>query len=295
MKLTQGMYSDPSCRTFDLMYGQQHTKSLLQSAGWFNGHGEKLGLGDLSLTDLDNVALDMPLEECFIALSEADSIWDMPKDLNRMTPGIQYVMDHAKWVASGLTATRYSLYKVVDYVTSGNIVLTTDAYKEVEEDKIPYTEITRDRLFQTLGFANGKFTFVPKTINTIVHKADYFGLDVHEFPNGIKWAVGSGIAACTAAEDKMKANLHDTNFDLLRNYVSLYFDDVAALKSMSDKYEKETSRILKLLLGSNLNSYVEDQLGQKGCGPVLANFDAMERNSNDIAGLPPDLYAFRID
>lgn len=295
MKLTQGMYSDPSCRTFGLMYGMQHTKGLLHSAGWFNGHGEKLGMGDLSLQDLDDVALDIPLEECFIVLNEADSIWDMPKDLNRMTPGIQYVMDHAKWIASGFTATRYNLYKIVDYVTINNVILTTDAYKEVEEKKIPYIEITRDRLFQTLGFVNGKFTFVPKTINTIIHRQDYYGLDVHEFPNGARWAVGTASACVDAAEHKVKVNLHDTNFDMLRPYVNLYYDDLAALKYMAEKYEKEASNVLRVLLGSNLNGYILDQVSNKGCGPILANFDAIERKSSDIVGLPPDLYAFRID
>lgn len=297
MKLTQGMYSDINCKMFGIKYGQQSLNDVVRNAGWFNHLGEKLGMGDLSILDLDNIASDIPNDETFIILDESTSSWDMPKDLNRFNPGIDYLMQNAVWIVSGFTATKYEVYKVVDYVTKNGVVNYKDAYLGMVQHNIPYTEITRDRLFSTLGYQGGQFYHVPKTINTVIRKDSYYGLDVYEFSTGAVWAVGNADAACKAAERKLKDSLHDTNFDLLINYLPFYSEDIKILKQMSDKYGDELSHIIKVMLGENLNAYVEHQLARKGCGVVLASYDSIELYSMDVPGLPqaPELFAYRVD
>jgi hypothetical protein len=79
------------------------------NCGWYNKRGEKLGWGDLSATDLNKVAADLPRGEVMVVLSEQNSFWnfvtqvgvigDLCKTESRAeAPGVDYIAEHALFV-----------------------------------------------------------------------------------------------------------------------------------------------------------------------------------------------------
>src|SRR5579871_4577465 len=91
-KLTPSMFGDPNCKAFGLHNNQIRGNSKINSAGWFNLNGDRLGSGDLELRDMLAIATQMSEGEVFIAISEVDSMYDMPSFLNHGAPGKDYVV-----------------------------------------------------------------------------------------------------------------------------------------------------------------------------------------------------------
>lgn len=303
IQLTQGMYADLNCKTFGLSYGQNRIDDVVRNAGWFNQRGEKLGYGDVSLQDLDNIAGDIPDGELFIVLNEGDTNWNIPSNLDRFNPGIDYVMNHAKWIISGFKDTKYNLYSIKDIVYISNVPHYTNADKlcyDINTNtntnaNISYYEMTRDSLFNSLGYIGGIFNQLNNPTNVVIKPNFYYGLDVYEHSDGSSWAIGEKEAACEAAYLKIQDDLYATNLIMLRTFLPVRRSDIDILQDMVDKYGQEASNILKVMLGDNLEKYITEHLASKGCGFILANYDALEKVSDNIDGLPKGFYAYRID
>ena len=179
ISLTQGMYSDLSCNTFGLMYAQNRTDEVIRNAGWFNKAGEKLGWGDLSIRDMDNISALLPDGELFLALSEADSNWNMPSNIDRFAPGLDYVMQNVVWLVSAFKATNDTKYLVKDFITIGSAMHSNNTSVFKSEDQVDYYEITRDKLFKAIGYDNGIFYNVERSLDSTLMPESYYGLSVY--------------------------------------------------------------------------------------------------------------------
>lgn len=295
IQLTQGMYADLNCRAFGLSYGQNRQNDIIRNAGWFNHRGEKLGFGDLSLHDIDNIAADIPDDELFIILNEGNTTWNMPSGMDRFKPGIDYVMNHASWLVSGFKATQYNVYAVKDYVKIDITTYHDNAHKLVTDNGIEYYEATRDFLFKAVGYVSGGFVEVSKPINVVRKEQNYFGLDVYEFPDGVAWAIADNVTAFQAAKSKLESQVHLTDLYRLRNYIPFLREDIPMLEHLADNYGSKSAHIFQTILGGYFKSYIEDEVLRRGCGSVLANYDGLEYRSDSITGLPKGFYAYRID
>jgi hypothetical protein len=90
---------------FDLYSGQMRGGSgkLTHNSGWYNKSGEKLGWGDLSVSDMKRIAKEIGNDELFIVLSEGNSHWNFvgctaTVDLDEHAPGAQYVAEKAMYI-----------------------------------------------------------------------------------------------------------------------------------------------------------------------------------------------------
>lgn len=137
-----GIETDPTKTPFGFISGQIRINGLLNNAGWFNSRGEKLGYGDLSLDDLKTVSKQIPSKELFFVLSEFDTAWDIPKELDKQAPGIDYVMKHCLWV-----------------VYSGEIFKVRDAIKASKT--ADYEAISRKDFYIKVGY-NTKQVLAPE-------------------------------------------------------------------------------------------------------------------------------------
>lgn len=57
-------------------------EKLVHNGGWYNREGEKIGWGDLSLSDMENVQRHLESGGVFIVLSETDSCENEGSDLS---------------------------------------------------------------------------------------------------------------------------------------------------------------------------------------------------------------------
>lgn len=286
--LNAGMYSDPACKFAGLVQDQRRSNPLMTNASWFNDRGEKIGSGDLTIRDLDEVAANMPIGELFIALSEYSSVWNVPSGMSRFNPGIDYVMQNAAWVVSGFDATFDTIYHINSTTgeSSGSIK---------EQDRISYQDVSREKLYLNLGYSSGSFVQPKKSFDTILSRVAFYGLDTYTFPDGKVYAVGGGDAVQEASRGKVRKELFATNLQSLRNFLSFSKEDIRKLESIVDQHGAESNHLLEVILGTHLEDYIEDACVRKSTGSILSNFDGLERYSSDIPGLPPLLYAFRID
>src|ERR1700686_2213735 len=107
-QLTKGMYGDQfkrESRLFGIACGQMRAAELVHNGGWYNKDGEKLGWGDLSLSDMDRIASELEEGELFVILGEQDSFWSfvyargLPNiGLEETAPGKAYVADKARFI-----------------------------------------------------------------------------------------------------------------------------------------------------------------------------------------------------
>lgn len=135
-KCIYGFETDPKKTPFGLLNNQVRVDNIIQSAGWFNAEGERLGQGDLSLKEMQHIAKNIPPDEAFFILTESDSIWDMPSSLDRMCPGFQYILDKAAWA-------------IIPSIKGGVIIRIRDDIKDKEDaerDGIKFVRISRDAL-----------------------------------------------------------------------------------------------------------------------------------------------------
>jgi hypothetical protein len=149
-KLIYGMETDNKKTPFGLLNNQVRIDNAIQSGGWFNIKGDRLGAGDLTMEDMARIAKDIPEVEAFIILNEADSTWNLPAHLDRTAPGIDYCISKAVWV--------------IAKTNIGNLILRVrDDIQEtekdlVEKDGIKYLRITRADLWKSFN------TPPPKTV-----------------------------------------------------------------------------------------------------------------------------------
>lgn len=150
-KSVYGLETDPKNTPFGMVNGQVRTDSVLNNAGWFNLMGEKIGHGDMSMKDMQKIANGLNASECFFVLTEFDTIWNMPKDMNANEPGKDYVLKHCAWSVS-----RSSILKVRDTTT---IVKNENAKSS---DGIEYTKVGRAAFEKVINV----LFFAPKAVAT---------------------------------------------------------------------------------------------------------------------------------
>lgn len=100
-RLTKSMYGwdpDPKKNLFGLTNNQVRVDGAINNAGWFNEQGERLGCGDLSLADMHRISVSLVPGEIFHVLTESNAVWDLPSDLERNAPGLDYVMQNSAWI-----------------------------------------------------------------------------------------------------------------------------------------------------------------------------------------------------
>ena len=153
-KSVYGLETDPKKTPFGMLNGQIRSNGVLNNAGWFNLTGEKIGHGDISMKDMEKIANNLNANECFFVLSEFDTIWNMPKDMNANEPGKDYVLKHCAWSIS-----RSSILKVRDTTTALKSENVTSG------DGVAYTKVGRvafEKVITTLFYA-------PKAVGGIKH------------------------------------------------------------------------------------------------------------------------------
>lgn len=70
-------------------------EKIVHNGGWYNMKGEKIGWGDLCQCDL--LRIGKMVSGPFIVLQERESFWDVPKELDRNNPGMDYVRSKMTW------------------------------------------------------------------------------------------------------------------------------------------------------------------------------------------------------
>jgi hypothetical protein len=139
-KYVYGLQTDPKKTPFGLLNNQVRIENTIQSAGWFNKNGFRLGCGDLDMKDMANIAKHIAADEVFIALNEANSEWDLPSHLDRAAPGFDYVMSKALWVMA-----RSNI---------GGVILRMrddiEEKEEAEKDGVKYIRIPRQELIKLM-------------------------------------------------------------------------------------------------------------------------------------------------
>lgn len=139
-KCVYGVETNPKKTPFGLINGQYRIGEILQNAGWFNGDGERLGSGDLSMKDLENISKHISSLEIFFALTELDSSWDLPSHLNRTEPGIEYVVQKAVWIAAKSNLGS-SILRIRDDISKP---------EEAVKDDVKYLRLPRRELYASL-------------------------------------------------------------------------------------------------------------------------------------------------
>lgn len=95
-----------------LTVGRIRAKDMVHNGGWYNGLGEKIGWGDLSVSDIKNIQSKLQPGELFVVLPESASYWDfvrhlpegkMSLDAKAAKPGVKYIVECAHWVITPTT------------------------------------------------------------------------------------------------------------------------------------------------------------------------------------------------
>ena len=114
-RLIKGMYGHefgPTSDLFGLRCGQVRgggNAKMTHNSGWYNKAGEKLGFGDLSVTDFQRISKELADGELFIILGESASFWNFVTQhgiIGSMcqtkptveAPGVEYTAKYAMYV-----------------------------------------------------------------------------------------------------------------------------------------------------------------------------------------------------
>ena len=105
--LTKELFS-VDAPTFGLVSGQMlpSSKQMFHNSGWYNQFGDKIGWGDLSLENLEQVSRELDENDMFIVLRESDSFWPFVTKIgpigamsetsaDEQNPGVEYIAAHA--------------------------------------------------------------------------------------------------------------------------------------------------------------------------------------------------------
>lgn len=289
-QLTQGMYSSYDCNLFNLQYGQTRLDEVVRNASWYNAQGEKLGYGDINMDDLDHIFAQLQENDVFIILSEANSNWNMPANLDRFKPGAEYVMNHAAWVIAHLDMGIFA-YKPVEHDVIRHVVTGKDLFE--------HFVCSRVRMFEDLAFENGTFTTIKTTPQTTrIDYNDYYGLDVYNLTNGQKWAVGSYAASEKAALLRAReyiAFLTEDNFEDILSH-SMSSVEIRMIYFLAKNFEKEANDHIINWIGENRTTDLAKlYLSKTTKGSLLSEHSSTRTYSDDVKGLPKGLLAYRID
>jgi hypothetical protein len=111
--LTKGMFGhefSPESPRFGIYCGQMRWPDYIHNGGWYNGQGQKIGRGDLTIEDMERICRELQPDEAFIILSESDSFWQHVRrpgvignlaDVDQQTdeePGIEYIALNAMYI-----------------------------------------------------------------------------------------------------------------------------------------------------------------------------------------------------
>jgi hypothetical protein len=96
---------------FGLSRDQMRGNVMIQNGGWFNVKGELLGFGDLAPNDLVHIAEGLEEGELFVVLYESSWRFQLPGNLERDAPGVEYVAAKCSHI---IARSRY--YHVESYV-----------------------------------------------------------------------------------------------------------------------------------------------------------------------------------
>lgn len=282
--LTQCMYSDLNCKSFGLSYGQIKIDAVVKNAGWFNQQGERLGSGDISFQNLVDIHASIGhTKEKFYILSEADAGWNMPSTLDRLSPGVDYVVDHAVW-----------------FVDSDIIKIVQDSSFDIRSSSINghlYFEANLDYIKSL----NNKTTSIAnpscRNDNVIVKSNDYYGLTTYQFEDGVKWAYAPNKVI---AEDAAFAYIQDKGLwhqelKIISEYINLDDTSIKILNHISDKYDEQCNQIFRVICGDYLNAIIIRMIKQSSLSRILGIVDCLEHKSGDIVGLPGNGFAYQIE
>lgn len=142
-RLTKSMYGDLKCKAFDISNGQMRHDAIIKSAGWYTHKGDRLGNGDLSLFDMQVISIAINPDDVFIVLSELDSMWDMPSELDHSSPGQDYVLQKAIWIIGHTKELGGTIIRVRNDITK---------LEEIEKDNIKYLRMPREDSYKSLGY-----------------------------------------------------------------------------------------------------------------------------------------------
>lgn len=273
--LNKCMYSDPNCRELGLQYGQVRRKAILTNAGWFSHSGEKLGVGDLSMDDLAEISRNLPVSEMFFAISEADCL-SIPAKLDRLSPGIEYVVDNAMWAANSA-----DIFKLDSSINNQILEL---------RDGVSYVKLSRTAAINNwvVGLA------VPAYIKSI-DKASHWGLDIYHMHDGSSYAVGPYQECYDAAGKAAYESLWDTDPDIFARYITLTDFDKEVISEMQDTSGHKCNNLIAKLIGNQLLKCIDYMIRNKGFAYYLDLIDNVEHESDTIPGLPTGQLAYRVD
>lgn len=275
--LDKAMFSDLTCHEFGLSYGQIKSDAILHNAGWFNNQGEKLGYGDISYNDIENIQKDLFDDECFILLSENATSWSIPSELNRMEPGIDYVKNNASWFITK----HYGVFKVVESYSG----LITETKNKFYYDAGPLTAVLR----YVSKFFESKATTSPAKDEKL-----FYGLKTAKLPDG-EWAYGSRQELFQAAVSYTKDTLWLEDMSDIKKYVpNISDDEIDCLITAADNKGEKANKLIARIMGSKVQEWAEDIIHSKGVSRI-SQVDGCVYDSDDVIGLPTGLRAFRLD
>lgn len=274
--LSKCMYSDPYCKELGLQYGQVRKDAILTNAGWFSHLGEKLGVGDISMSDLQEISRRLPVGEIFFILSEADCL-SMPSGLDRLAPGINFVIDNAVWAANSA-----DIFRIDSTIQNQNLEI---------RDGVSYIRLPRNAAHNNwaVGYA------APAQYIKTIERGAYYGLDVYHMQDESSWAVGKWDEVYAAATQSAYDLLWDTDPEVFKRFVILNSQDLASISIMQEHAENICNSLISKILGKELNNCLDYMVREKGVAYYLDLFDGLEYASDTVPGLPPGLLAYRVD
>jgi hypothetical protein len=153
MKLTKSMFGDLKCKAFGLSNNQMRWNSIIKNAGWYNGAGERIGAGDLNLTDMENIAKSLDPTDVFIVLAEIDAMWDMPSTFDHSAPGKDYVLQKAVWLIGKDVKNGNAIIRVRDNISQP---------ENAEQDNVKYYRFPREDMYKSIGYTPKKIDLSSK-------------------------------------------------------------------------------------------------------------------------------------
>lgn len=278
--LYAGMYSDPNCKLFDLSYGQLKANPLIASASWYSEKGDRLGSGDLIITDLQKIHQSLPLGEGFFVVPELASL-NLPSGLSWLNPGLKWIIDNAAWII-----TMADIYKIDDSILNQEVS---------DKEGVSYVKITRTTAKSFFSPSPGsKNTYNVSCVKEVIMNS-YWGLDVYKMFDGSMWAVGDYSSCHNAAIKVIESHLWKNDPSTLTKFLHLTSEDLYSIGLMQDYCKEKSNGIIRKLLGNDYLKYCESILSKASIAYYLDPIDSKEYYSDQINGLPTNLLAYRVD
>lgn len=290
-RLTKGMFADPACNTFGLKYGQIKNNEVIRNAVWFNFNGDRLGSGDLTIDDMNNILSELDEAELFVVLSEQSAHWHLPSSLNPSSPGREYVMANVKWAVS-----RFYVYKVDD--------AHQNQFAQIQGRETFLS--TRQYLYHDLGYDPNVKTSVgtiqpPSSVAPTAKKLNnyYYKLETWECQDGRIFAIGTQDQIREATKDY----IHDNAWRLDFSYLNIPYQhwripntpqNIDIINDMAEQHSSASNEIIKSLW-NDVNETVNWLVDNHGYGTFIADLDETIYISSEISGLPSGFFAFEID